>query len=78
MYVLLKTMGLVQTTSFTPSSLTDYTCIRYVPFRDQRILLFVKSIKTNRPLSPSLPLQLDEATLFSIISAGDSLPFPEN
>ena len=55
-------------------------CIIYnigtAPFRDNRLPLFIKSIKINRPLQPSWQFSVDENILYSICVASASLPFP--
>ena len=54
-------------------------CIIYnintAPFRDNRLPLFIKSIKINRPLQPSSKLVVDENILYSICATSTSLPF---
>ena len=54
-------------------------CIIYnintAPFRDNRLPLFIKSIKINRPLQPSSKLVVDENILYSICATSASLPF---
>ena len=42
--------------------------------RDQRIPLFIKALKINRPLHPQLPLSLDNDMLLQIITMVEALP----
>ena len=55
-------------------------CIIYnidtTPFRDNRLPLFIKSIKINRSLQPSFKLIIDESILDSICKVCSHLPFP--
>ena len=46
------------------------------PFRDQRIPLFLKSLKINRPLTPVVKLVIDQTLLLQIITVSDHLQFP--
>ena len=46
------------------------------PFRDQRIPLFVKSLKINRPLAPVIKLVIDHTLLLQIITVSGYLQFP--
>ena len=65
----------------SPSNITNYiTAIRSMlilngcntaPFQDQRIPLFVKAIKINRPLDPVFHLTLDHVLLQKIVTAFD-------
>ena len=54
-------------------------CIIYnidtAPFRDNKLPLFIKSIKINRTLQPLWKFMVDENTLYSICAANVSLPF---
>ena len=45
-------------------------------FRDKRIPLFIKAVKCNRPLQPSLPFVIDELLLHDIVLACSSLHSP--
>ena len=47
-----------------------------VPFRDQRIPLFVKSLKINRFLAPVVKLVIDHTALLQIFTVSDHLQFP--
>ena len=55
-------------------------CIVYgvntIPFRDQRIPLFTKSLKINRPFAPKLSLLIDETLLLKVVTASAGLQFP--
>ena len=55
-------------------------CIIYgintIPFRDQRIPLFIKSLKLNRPFAPQISRLIDETLLRQIITASTYLQFP--
>ena len=55
-------------------------CLIYgntLPFRDQRIPLFIKSLKLNRSFVPKVSIVLDHTLLLQIITASAQLPFPE-
>ena len=52
-----------------------YNCNK-IPFRDDRIPLFIKAVKLNRPLQPKLHFVIDEALLHSIVLACSSLHSP--
>ena len=69
----------------SPDNITNHiTAIRSIsimygidttPFRDQRIPLFVKSLKINRPLAPLLKLVIDHTLLLQIITVSAHLQF---
>ena len=42
--------------------------------RDQRIPLFIKTLKINRSLQPHLPVSIDHETLLKIITVTEALP----
>ena len=46
------------------------------PFRDQRIPLFIKSLKINRPITPKLQLLIDDTLLLQIVTVSAHLQFP--
>ena len=56
-------------------------CIIYncdtTPFRDQRLLLFIKSLKINRQFNPCLKLFIDENMLLDIVTVASQLQSPE-
>ena len=56
-------------------------CIIYsidtTPFRDNRLPLFIKSIKINRPFQPLSNSIIDENLLDSICNVCSYLPFPQ-
>ena len=52
-----------------------YNCVT-TPFRDNRIPLFIKAVKLNRPLQPKLHFVIDEALLEAIVLACSSLHSP--
>ena len=55
-------------------------CILYgvntIPFRDQRIPLFIKFLKLNRPFAPKISMLIDETLLMQIITVSTYLQFP--
>ena len=71
----------------TAANITNYLtairscCIIYnidiTPFRDNRIPLFIKSIKINRSFQPSSKVIIDKNVLDSICKVCSHLPFPE-
>ena len=56
-------------------------CIIYgvntLPFRDQRIPLFIKSLKLNCSFVPRMSMLIDETLLLQIVTASAQLQFPE-
>ena len=56
-------------------------CIIYAidtfPFRDQRIPLFIKSLKLNGSFVPKISLLIDETLLLQIITVSDHFQFPQ-
>ena len=46
------------------------------PFRDQRIPLFTKSLKVNRPLAPVVKILIDHTLLLQIVTVSAQLQFP--
>ena len=46
------------------------------PFRDNRIPLFIKAIKINRPLQPNLSSVIDEPLLHAIVQVSTTLHSP--
>ena len=46
------------------------------PFRDQRVPLFVKSLKINRPLAPVVKIVIDHTLLLQIVTVSAHLQFP--
>ena len=46
------------------------------PFRDQRIPLFIKSLKINRPLAPVVKILIDHTLLLQIVTVSAHLQFP--
>ena len=42
--------------------------------RNQRIPLFIKALKINRPLKPHLPVSMDYETLLEIVTVAEALP----
>ena len=72
-------------TGMTAANITNHliaikSCIIYnidtPPFRDNRLPLFINSIKINRSLQPSFKLIIDENILDSICKVCCHLPFP--
>ena len=57
------------------SMLIIYNCDASA-FRDQRIPLFIKAVKINRPLQPAIKSLIDEHILLSMVLACDTLPNP--
>ena len=55
-------------------------CIGYgintLPFRDDRIPLFIKSFKLNCSFAPKISLIIDETLLLQIVTASTHLQFP--
>ena len=53
-------------------------CIVYgcdtTPFRDQRLPLFVKSLKINRNFQPTTVLMVDDQLLLKIVTVSQHLP----
>ena len=45
-------------------------------FRDQRIPLFIKSLKINRPLAPVVKILIDQTLLLQIVTVSAHLQFP--
>ena len=56
-------------------------CIVYAtdthPFRDQRIPLFIKSLKLNSAFVPKISMLIDETLLLQIITVADQFQFPQ-
>ena len=61
----------------------DLTAIRSImiiyaldtaPLRDQRVHLFIKALKINRPFQPNLPAFMDQEALLRIITVAETLP----
>ena len=46
------------------------------PFRDQRIPLFIKSLKINRPLAPVVKILIDQTLLLQIVTVSAHLQSP--
>ena len=46
------------------------------PFRDQKIPLFIKSLKINRPFAPKISMLIDETLLIQIVTRGSVLVQP--
>ena len=46
------------------------------PFRDQRIPLFIKSLKINRPLAPVVKILIDQILLLQIVTVSAHLQSP--
>ena len=46
------------------------------PFRDQRIPLFIRSLKINRPFTPKIQLLIDDTLLLKIVTVSAQLQFP--
>ena len=57
-------------------SLSIIYAIDTSPFRDNRISLFIKSLKINRRFQPKLTLVVDEHHLLSMITVSQHLPNP--
>ena len=70
----------------SPDNITNHiTAIRSIsiiygldiaPFRDQRIPLFIKSLKINRPLAPVVKLVIDHTLLLQIVTVSAHLQYP--
>ena len=70
----------------SPDNITNHiTAIRSIsiiygldtaPFRDQRITLFIKSLKINRPLAPAVKLVTDHILLLQIVTVSAHLQYP--
>ena len=82
--VFLAFMEYLHTSGMSASNVANYlTAIRSMmiihaldttPLRDQRVPLFIKALKINRPLQPHLPVCMDQEALLRIISVAETLP----
>ena len=83
---ILTFMEYLAQSGMSPDHITDHItvgsmCIVYgvntLPFRDQRIPLFIKSLKLNRSFVPRMSMLIDKTLLIQIVTASAKLQLPE-
>ena len=77
-------MEFLHLNQFSPSNIANYLagikaifiiyCLDHTIFSDNRIQLYLKSLKINRPFKPHIPQIVDEYLLARIVSACDHFP----